>query len=207
MEKFLNKFKRNGIFSSAAIILIGLLLLLFPVVITKVTSYIIGAGLVGFGVIKVIRFFSKDESQRVSFFGLIIGVAAAVAGVYVIANPLAISDFTVSIFGLIILINGIVKLNKSIKLKNIGEKKWWNLLLTALINLLLGIVFLTNPSVSHDVMTRIMGGVIILIGAGELWSVLAITKKTESEDFNAVAINSKGEIEGEGREIKTEDID
>lgn len=207
MEKFLDNFKRNGILSGVVIILIGLLLLLFPVIVTKIASYIIGIGVFGFGAIKIIRFFSKNSTVRVSLFGLVVGIISAILGVYFIANPRVISDFTVSIFGLIILINGISKLNKSIKLKNSNVKNWWSVFITALINLLLGIVFVTNPSFSYDVMIRIMGVVIMFVGAGEVWSILSVTKQNESDDFNAVVINSKGEIEGEGREIKTEDID
>ncbi len=207
MGNFLDKIKRNGILSGAGIILLGLLLLLFPVIVTKIASYIIGIGVFGFGAIKIIRFFSKNSAVRVSLFGLIVGIISAILGVYFIANPRVISDFTVSIFGLIILINGISKLNKSIKLKNSNVKNWWSVLITALINLLLGIVFVTNPSFSYDVMIRIMGVVIMFVGAGEVWSILSVTKQNKSDDFNGVVINSKGEIEGEGREIKMEDID
>ena len=207
MEDFINKLKRNGIFATVAVIIIGILLILFPVIVTKIASYILGAVILGFGVKKIAGYFEKNRVKRVTVFGLVAGIAGAIAGVYVIANPRVISNFTVSIFGIIILVYGLTELSKAIRLKKSGIKKWWNTLLTALIGCGAGIAFIAHPSLSYDLIIRLIGVLLIILAVFHMWALRGIIKESNADDVNRVVINSKGEIEGEGREIRTEDID
>ncbi|MBP3329621.1 MAG: DUF308 domain-containing protein [Clostridia bacterium] len=207
MEKFIKNIKRNGIFVFIGFAVIGVLLIIFPAIVAKTASYIIGAVAVGFGVTKIVGYFSKTEGARVSVFGLAIGIISAIAGIYFIANPHVISGFIVSLFGVIVLVNGITKFRNAMRLKNQGINKWWSVLLTSVISSLIGIVFITNPGLSFDLMMRIIGGVLIFIAVSELWTIFCISKEYKSESVNTTVINHNGEIEGEGREIKSEDVD
>lgn len=216
MEKFLKHLKRNCIFAFAGFMAVGLFLIIFPGLVAKLAGYIIGALMVGFGVTRLIGYFDKDEEKKKGVFSLTVGIISSIAGIYIIAKPQVVSNFIVSIFGVIILVSGIVKLGNASKIRRSKMKKWLAAFITGLISAVAGIVFIINPAVSHDIIMRILGGVLIFEGVSDLFTVLSVASefkdikkkaKGKSKDKDAVVINSKGEIEGKGKTIGTEDID
>ncbi len=207
MEKFLKNLKRNCILAFAGFVVVGLFLIIFPGVIAALAGYIIGALLVGFGVTRVIAYFDKDEEKKKGVFSLTIGIVSSVAGIYIIANPDVVSNFIVSIFGVIILVSGIVKLGNASKMRNSKMKNWWSSFAAGLISAIAGIVFIINPSVSHDIIMRVLGGVLIFEGISDLWTVISVSMESKKKNDNeTVVINRKGEIEGKGKTLGSEDI-
>lgn len=210
MEKFLKNLKRNCILAFAGFVIVGLFLIIFPGMVAKLAGYIIGALMVGFGVTRILAYFDKDEEKRKGVFSLTIGIISSIVGIYIIARPNVVSNFIVSIFGVIILVSGIVKLSNASKIRNSKMKNWWGAFITGLISAIAGVVFIINPAVSHDIIMRVLGGVLIFEGVSDLWTVISVfterKKKNKNKDKKTV-INRKGEIEGKGKTLGSEDID
>lgn len=78
-------------------------------------------------------------------------------------------------------------------------EKFVPIFITALIGILLGIVFILNPGLSINTMLRIVGGVMIFAGISNLITFAGVTK-----EFKTI-INKNGEIEGEATVISTEE--
>ncbi len=210
MEKFLKNLKRNCILAFAGFVVVGLFLIIFPGMVAKLAGYIIGALMVGFGVTRILAYFDKDEEKRKGVFSLTIGIISSIAGIYIIARPNVVSNFIVSIFGVIILVSGIVKLGNASKIRRSKMKNWLSAFITGLVSAISGVVFITNPAVSHDVIMRVLGGFLIFEGVSDLWTILSVmseNKNKKKKDKDAVVINRKGEIEGRGKTLGSEDVD
>ncbi len=199
MKSFLNNVRKNSILALGGFVLAGILLMLFPHKIANIAGYIVGALTLGFGVTKTINYFSKTTVKRVTVFGLVIGILSAIAGVYIISKPYVVSDFIVSVFGVIILVDGILKMKNAIELKKSGMSKFVPILITSLIGILLGIVFILNPGLTLTTMLRIVGGVFVFAGITNLITFFGITKEYKT------IINKNGEIEGDAKVVSSED--
>ncbi len=199
MKSFLNNIRKNSIFALGGFVVAGILLILFPHKIANFAGYIVGALALGFGVTKVINYFSKTTVKRVTVFGLTIGILSAIAGIYIITKPYIVSDFIVSVFGVIILVDGILKMKNAIELKKSGMEKFLSILITSLIEILLGIVFILNPGLTLGTMLRIVGGVLVFAGISNLITFFTITKEYKT------IINKNGEIEGDAKVVSSEE--
>ncbi len=199
MKSFLNNIRKNSILALAGFVVAGILLIIFPHKIANIAGYVVGALAVGFGATKVINYFSKTTEKRVTVFGLTIGILSAIAGIYIITKPYVVSDFIVSVFGVIILVDGILKMKNAIELKKSGMSKFVPIFITSLIGILLGIVFILNPGLTLGTMLRIIGGVLIFVGISNLITFLGITKEYKT------IINKNGEIEGDAKVVSSED--
>ncbi len=198
MKSFLNNVRKNSIFALVGFVCLGILLIVFPGKIANIAGYIVGALGVGFGVTKVIDYFSKKE-KKTTVFGLTIGILFAIGGIYIITKPHVVSNFIVSVFGVIILVDGILKMKNALSLKKSGMEKFIGIFIAALIGILLGVVFILNPGLSLNTMLRIIGGVMIFAGISNLITFAGVTKEYKN------IINKNGEIEGEATVISTED--
>ncbi len=201
MKSFLNNIRKNSLFALIGFVALGVFLLIFPGIVSNLAGYIVGALGIGFGATKAINYFSKEPEKRVTVFGLTVGIVFAVAGIYIITKPSVVSNFIVSVFGVVILVDGILKMRNALNLKKSGMKNWLGIFISAMLGILLGIVFIINPGFSLDTMLRIVGGVMIFAGISNLWTFIGVTKEYKT------MINSNGEIEGEGREISSEDTE
>ncbi|MBR3588544.1 MAG: DUF308 domain-containing protein [Clostridia bacterium] len=199
MKSFLNNIRKNSILALGGFVLAGILLILFPHKIANLAGYVAGALALAFGVTKAINYFSKASVKRVTVFGLTIGILSAIAGIYIITKPYVVSDFIVSTFGVIILVDGILKMKNAIELKKSGMSKFVPILITSLIGILLGIVFILNPGLTLGTMLRIIGGVLVFIGISNLITFFGITKEYKT------IINENGEIEGDAKVVSSED--
>lgn len=201
MKSFLNNIRKNSILALAGFVCLGIFLMIFPDKVANFAGYIAGALGVGFGATKIINYFSKTPEKRVTVFGLTIGILFALAGIYIITKPYVVSNFIVSVFGVIILVDGLLKMRNALNLKKSGMQNFLGILITSVIEILMGIVFIINPGLSLNTMLRIVGGVLIFAGISNLITFVGITKEYKT------IINKNGEIEGEGREIETEDAE
>lgn len=202
MKKFLNDIRRNSIIALAGFVALGVLLLIFPNIVSLISGYIVGGLAVGFGATKIINYFSKNKEKMVGVFSLVVGIIFAVLGIYVISNPDIVTNFLVSIFGTVILIYGITKLKNAIDMKKSGMTRWAGVLANAVIALLIGLLFVVNPKISHTIMMRILGGGLVVIGIADLWTFFDVTR-----DYKNIIKEVKDEIEVEGTVISEEDND
>ena len=199
MKSFLNNIRKNSILALAGFIALGVLLVIFPDKVANVAGYIAGALGIGFGVTKIIGYFSKTPEKKVTVFGLTIGILFALAGIYIIMRPHIVSNFIVTIFGVIIMVDGISKTRNALNLKKSGMKNYLAIFITAVVELALGIVFIINPGLGLHTMLRIIGVVLIIAGVSNIVTFINVTKEYKT------IINRNGEIESDGKVISSEE--
>ncbi len=200
MSKIFKTLKRNSILAFTGFVLVGILLIIFPDIIAKTAGYIIGAVMIGFGVTKIISYFSPN-GVRTGVFGMIIGIISSLSGIYIITRPWVIANFFVSIFGIIILINGTTKIRNAMNMKRMGIKKWWSTLIPGAVSALLGVIFIISPDIAHNIMMRLLGGALIFEGLSDLWAIFNISAAQKK------AAKQTKEIEAEYTVIDVEDVD
>ena len=124
---------------------LGLLFLIFNQQITLIICYILGAVLLLGGVVQVVSFLvNRAETTLMDRFGLCLGVLIGVGGGVILAMPGLLSGIINWLFGIVLIVDGIIKLKTALEAKQ-DSTGWWLSLIFALAAFLLGVVLIFMP--------------------------------------------------------------
>ena len=135
MKQFFQDVKNSFLLSAAVSIILGIVLIVYPVKTSLLICYIAGALLL-FGGVGEPFFFRYD---------LFVALVLILFGCFVIFESDLVIAFIPVVIGIILLANGLLSIQKAFNLKKTGLEKWWLEFLLALLTSVLGIIICTNP--------------------------------------------------------------
>ena len=110
------------------------------------------------------------------------GVALAGFGLYILIRPGIIEVFLTTVFAIIIIVDGILKLQYALDFRKLDAGGWWIEAVCAAVMIILGIVVLFNPFATVAAVMLFIGVVFVFEGAWDLASILYISKI--AKEFN-----------------------
>ena len=164
--------KIGSIILSLLLCFIGLGLIINPDYSITVMGNAAGAAMIGFGIIKIIGYFSKDLYRLAFQYDLAFGLLIICVGIMVILEPDNIIDTLCVAIGIAALMDGFLKVQISIDAKSFGIKKWWLILTAALAAIVIGILLLFRTAQSARILVMFLG--ISLLCQGILNLITAI---------------------------------
>ena len=168
--------KTGYIVLSAVLFLMGLFLLIFPKTVGSVFADVLGIAMILFGIIKVIGYFSKDLFRLAFQYDLAFGVLITLLGIATMARPDGLLEFLCMVIGILILADGLFKIQMSMDARQFGIHKWWLILSFAVIAGTIGAFLLFNPSEGSLVIMRLIGVALMSEGIMNLATVLTTVK-------------------------------
>jgi uncharacterized membrane protein HdeD (DUF308 family) len=192
MNTVKNIFKNFWILSVFCIVL-GIALIADPGFFTKTIGYIIAGLLVCYGAVMLIIYFTKSSE---GFFEngpkLVGGLLLCAAGVFVFIQPDIISKVVAIVCGMYMLINGIVNLQGTLKMRKAGFPDWKTTGVPALITLGVGILLVLNPMMSVSFAMTLLGICLFVAGLINLidCSIIAhrLSKVSKDSDSTELAV-------------------
>ncbi len=133
--------KLQTIITAIMLAVIGILFIVFPDTSLKVLCYIAGGIMIFLGVCKLVLYVVELASERRSM-SLVSGIMLLVLGIVFVANPGIIVGLFTLIFGVVMILDGIEKLQDAINSALAKESGWWVDLFIACIVLVLGLIVL-----------------------------------------------------------------
>lgn len=158
-------------------ILLGVFLVLNPKGVARTICFSIGAVILTIGVVNLIIYFVSDVKHNLPKNKFIIGVVLVILGLFFIIGYRAIMEIMSRIMGVMIIFNGVMKLQSALDAMKMKAKGWVYFLLISVVTLLIGAIFLIHSFGSAKLVLRIVGLVLIAIGVTDLISVLYIRKR------------------------------
>ena len=168
MEGLVKKIKgiRNEMIGlSIVLMLAGIFMILFPNTSGNIICRGVGAVLCIWGVVRLVQ-----------------GVALAGFGLYILIRPGIIEVFLTTVFAIIIIVDGILKLQYALDFRKLDAGGWWIEAVCAAVMIILGIVVLFNPFATVAAVMLFIGVVFVFEGAWDLASILYISKI--AKEFN-----------------------
>ena len=169
------KIFKDKIILNIALILFGLVLLIFPLESISITSKIIAGIFIVAGLSNIIYFFVdgdvKDKMDTIYFVISLIGIGI---GIYTFINPTWLVTTINVIVGIILLISSVNNLRYLFKYKT-KNNLWWAFLVINIIILILGIVAIINPLEVASLITRFEGISLIFDGIMSLFIMRRMT--------------------------------
>lgn len=163
--------KKSFVSASLVYVALGLVLLFFPDLTTSLICTVTGLLLLAYGVSTGFRFFAGSAGGYRSQFDAVLGVFAAILGALFLLRPQLILSVLPVLFGLYILIDGLLNLKRGLDMRSYGYAGWTATLVLSIVSLVLGGVILWDPFSTHLLLVRIIGAAFLYQGAADLWSI------------------------------------
>lgn len=184
----ISKFKREVIFLALALILMGILFIAFPKSSTVIICYATGIVACIWGFIRLVAHFKIDSMEVFGSYGLVQGAALLIVGITIIANPDILAKFITIVFGIIMLIDGTLKIEYAIDLGRIKVNGWIWVLVTAVLMIVLGVIAIVNPFETAVTLMIFLGCILIADGISDLiiiWYIIHSVKIIRKEAAKA----------------------
>lgn len=175
---YIKKLFRNFWALSIFCIVLGIALIMKPAFFTLLAGRIIGACLLTYGIVLVGRYMSKNNGE---FSGdLAAGIIWTIIGVMILVQPFFISKIITIVFGIYMLISGIIKINENIGIKNAGYSGWELGLILAILTTCMGGILLLNPLSLVGMSMFVVGIVLLVAGVSNILGFLFVKKKMKN---------------------------
>lgn len=176
MADFLNDLKKQTVIVSLIYLAIGLLFVCVPDITAKAIGLILSVALLAFGVFKIIVFFTRRDTDDPDRSSLPAGVVLVIVSLIFFIKP----DFLVSIIyvilGLALIINGALKLQVGIELKQSKSAYWSSVAIAAIVAIILGIIAIFAPFSTAKTVIVLVGIGMIACGLFDLVSAIFFIK-------------------------------
>lgn len=178
---------------SIALFVLGLFLVIFPDISQVVICKGIGIAFCVWGVLRLITYFRISKEEVLSSFGLVQGVTLIAFGVFFVMRPEAISVFFGTALSIVIIVDGILKLQYGIEFFHMKSGYWWIELIGAFVMVIMGIIALCNPFATTSALMIFVGIVFMVEGLWDLVSIVRISRfvKKVADDIRRPAMKSQ----------------
>lgn len=147
-------------------LLAGIALVIWPGASVITTCYVVGSAAILVGAVRLAGYFSKDSYNLNFQFDFAMGLVFLILGTVLIFHPgdtVAVLHFSV---GILVLVDSVFKLQTALDAKHFGLKKWWVMLLCALLCAGLGLVLVILPFRTAEILVRVTGAA-LAVNSGE----------------------------------------
>lgn len=190
MENIMTKLLKSSIWSSIALVILGLLLIFYSELTIVSISYVIGGILIAIGVIALIKYISNINKDIKNEIDIVYGIGTIILGIIVISNPKAIASIIPFVLGVLIVINSTAKIDYSFRLKKNKNNLWVSTLVVSLIALICGVLLIFNPFAGAEFITKLIGAIILIYAILDIVSTIRISKELK-ETFGKVKEEKK----------------
>lgn len=190
MENIMTKLLKSSIWSSIALVILGLLLIFYSEVTIISISYVIGGILIAIGVIALIKYISNINKDAKNEIDIVYGIGTIILGIIVISNPKAIASIIPFILGILIVINSTAKIDYSFKLRKNKNNLWISTLVVSLVALVCGVLLIFNPFAGAEFITKVIGAILLVYAILDIVSTIRISKELK-ETFGKVKEDKK----------------
>ena len=177
MESIMTKLLKSSIWSSIALIILGLLLIFYSEVTIISISYVIGGILIAIGVIALLKYISNINKDIKNEIDIVYGIGTIILGIIVISNPKAIASIIPFVLGVLIVINSTAKIDYSFRLRKNKNSLWISTLIVSLVALVCGVLLIFNPFAGAEFITKIIGIILVVYAILDIVSTIRISKE------------------------------
>ena len=162
----MKRIKARYITISILSLLAGIALVIWPGASVITICYVVGSAAILVGAVRLAGYFSKDSYNLNFQFDFAMGLVFLILGTVLIFHPgdtVAVLHFSV---GILVLVDSVFKLQTALDAKHFGLKKWWVMLLCALLCAGLGLVLVILPFRTAEILVRVTGAA-LAVNSGE----------------------------------------
>jgi len=168
--------KLGYIIMSVLLCCIGIFLMVCPDISAKVICRLVGGMFAVLGAVKLVGYFSKDLYRLAFQFDLSLGTLLIAIGLVMFLHPAGFTMVLFSVIGVLVMGDGLFKLQIALDTKRFGIGKWGLIACFAIMTGILGLLLLINPFKGVHIIMIIAGLSLLLAGAANLFVAIFTIK-------------------------------
>ena len=168
--------KIGYIVMSVLFCVLGVVLLFTPDASALWIGRLLGVGLILFGAIKLVGYFSRDLFRLAFQYDLAFGLLLMVLGIVTLSHPGDALSFLCAMFGIPVLADGLFKIQIAMDSHQFGIRNWWLVLVLAALTCVVGVVLVFRPMTGVRALTALMGLSLLCDGVLNLSVALCTVK-------------------------------
>ena len=177
--------KQNGstIVAGLAELLVGILLFVNPIGFTSGILTAVGAVLLVCGVICMIHYFNTEPVQAALEQNFSKGLVLILLGGFLATRTrqiIALFRLLTQLYGIAILIIGVVKLQQGVDLLRMKARYWFLAVVNAVLAILFAVVILSNPFTTIEVLWRVAAISLIVEAVLDVVVMIMVGKSSEA---------------------------
>lgn len=180
--------KREITFVNIAMLLLGIMLIIFPEKSGDIVCITAGIILGIWGLVRLIAYFASGKIESFESFALVQGTALLAFGILFIINPGILKTFLTAALGIILIVSGVMKLQYAVDLLRLKAKLWYLSLLGALVSITLGAIVFFNPFNSANWLMIFIGIALVVNSLWDIISVVALSKVISGKDKEMIDV-------------------
>ena len=149
---------------SAVLCALGIMLIIIPGFSASLIGIICGILMIAFGGVKIIGYFSKDLYRLAFQYDLAFGILMIVLGAIILLHPESMMNFICIVLGISVLADGLFKIQIAVDSKRFGIRKWWLILILAILTGMFGLLLVFRPSKGAADLTVLLGITLLTYG-------------------------------------------
>ncbi len=184
--------KWDTLLTGVLYILLGIVSIFFPVTMGKILGFLLGTVLILAGAVSMISYLLRDAHQNYYHNDFFHGLVGIVLGIFVLykANVKFFFTFLPILLGILVLVSGLSKLQDAIDFKRMEYGNWVVMLVLAVLNIVLGLVLLSNPVQTAEFLFSLLGIGLIFSGVTDCATTLYFAKKIKDYLAGLNAVDS-----------------
>lgn len=189
-EKIKSKTTKSAIISAIVYIVLGLIMIFWPVKVSTALCYVLGTALTVYGIFNLITFFRNKNSS----FGieLIVGIIATAFGIFFLISPQSILGMIALIIGVLIIVDSTIDIKRAYQLKMLGVKHWWISLVISIAVIIFGAVTIICPAFFGGVIMIVLGATLVYEGVSALILIIMLGKYAKKADeFTVIDVEAE----------------
>ena len=186
MKETLKRVKADVTLSAILCVTLGVVLIFWSEETINVICKAIAIGLMIIGVVNLTGFFVSRFKQ--TFTG-ILGAIVLLIGFWIFLRPDAVVSLVPIVIGVILVVHGIKDISLAVEIKRNKYKKWWSVLIMAVISLALGVLCIVYAFGLVKMAMIGVGIALIYDGLSDLWIVSRAAKAAKNAKQLADALD------------------
>lgn len=178
--------KIGYIIMSTLFCVLGIMLLFTPDASALWIGRLLGIGLILFGIIKLVGYFSRDLFRLAFQYDLAFGLLLMVLGIVTLSHPGDALSFLCVMFGIPVLADGLFKIQIAMDSRQFGIRNWWLVLALAALTCVMGAVLVFRPMAGVRALTMLMGLSLLCDGVLNLSVALCTVKIVNHQRPDAI---------------------
>lgn len=185
--------KVGYIVMSALFCVLGAVLLIRQDVSVRWIGRLLGIGMLIFGAVKLVGYFSRDLFRLAFQYDLAFGLLLMALGTVTLCHPGDAMSFLCVMFGIPVLADGLFKIQIALDSRRFGIRTWWLVMVLAALTCVIGVLLVFRPWDGAQVLTMLMGISLLLDGILNLSVALCTVKIVRHQQPDSIE-NGKFEI-------------
>ena len=136
----------------------------------------VGAAMAVFGVIRLIGYFSKDLYRLAFQYDLEFGILLIILGLVVLFRPDNFMNFICIAIGVVILLDGLFKIQIAMDSRRFGIESWWLVLVMAIFTGVVGAALVFDSARGAEILTVLLGISLLSEGILNLYTVISMVR-------------------------------